>query len=338
MSRATVSNAYNRPDQLSAELRERIILTAAQLGYGGPDPVARSLATRRGGAVAFMLGSPLSAAFSDPALTIVLDSLSATMDSDDRALLLMPGGGDGPRPESVARAHAEIAIAYSLPDDAPALAEVRRRLLPLVVIDQPVIPGSVRVDIADEDGARLAARHLTDLGHRTVAVLAFALGTDGERGPVTPYRLANARYRVTRDRIRGYFDGLGDDAPIWEAPGCRRDFGREGAHWLLTRSPRPTALLCMCDELALGAIRAAADLNLRVPQDLSIVGFDDTPAAEWADPPLTTVHQDLAEKGRRAGDLAANLLDGTRPAPVTTLAVTLVNRASTMRPSPNRGQ
>ncbi|MGQ0837938.1 LacI family DNA-binding transcriptional regulator [Actinokineospora sp.] len=332
VSRATVSNAYNRPDQLSAALRERIILTATRLGYAGPDPVARSLATRRGGAVAFMLGSGLSAAFSDPALTIVLDSLSSTMDSGERALLLMPGVEAGPRPESVARAHADIAVAYSLPDDAPALAEVRRRSLPLVVIDQPVVPDSARVEVADEAGATLAARHLTALGHRRVAILAFALGTDGKRGPVTPQRLRAARFRVTRDRVSGYLAGLGvraDQVPIWEAPGCLRDHGREGARWLLTRDPRPTALLCMSDELALGAVRAADDLGLRVPADLSVVGFDDTPAAQWADPPLTTVRQDLAEKGRIAGELALRLLDGARPGPVSTLAVTLTERAST---------
>jgi DNA-binding LacI/PurR family transcriptional regulator len=328
-----VSNAYNRPDQLSAALRERIIVTAAELGYTGPDPVARSLATRGGGPVAFMLGGGLSAAFSDPALSIVLDSMASTLDSE-RELLLMPGTGAGPRPDRVARAHADIAVAYSLPDDSPALARVHARSLPLVVIDQPVIAGSARVDVADEAGAILAARHVRDLGHRTVGILGFALGTDGERGPVSPDRLRHARFRVTRDRVRGYLTGLGAsldgaDVPIWEAPGCLRDHGREGARWLLTRDPRPTALLCLSDELALGAIRAASDLGLRVPHDVSVVGFDDTPAAQWADPPLTTIRQDLVEKGRVAAELALNLLDGARPPAPITLPATLIERAST---------
>lgn len=329
VSRATVSNAYNRPDQLSAALRERIIVTANQLGYSGPDPVARSLATRRGGSVAVLLGGGLSAAFSDPALSIVLDSMASMLDSE-RTLLLMPGTGAGPTPESVARAHADIAVAYSLPDDSPALAQVAARGLPLVVIDQPVVAGSARVDTADEAGATLAAQHVRALGHQRVAILSFALGADGQQGPASPERLRDARFRVTRDRIRGALAGLDEtDVPIWEAPGCRRDHGREGALWLLQLDPRPTALLCLSDELALGAIRAAHDLGLRVPQDVSVVGFDDTPAAHWADPPLTTVRQDLAEKGRMAAELALSLLDGTRPGPPTTLPVTLVERAST---------
>ncbi|MGX7827349.1 LacI family DNA-binding transcriptional regulator [Actinokineospora sp. 24-640] len=325
VSRATVSNAYNRPDQLSASLRERIILAAAELGYAGPDPVARSLATRSGGAVAVMLGSRLSSAFSDPALTIVMDSLSDTLDAD-RPMLLMPGVDGGPRRESVARAHADIAVAYSLSDDAPALVEIRKRGLPLVVIDQPVLAGSARVDVADRAGAALAATHLRSLGHRCVGILAFALHHDGHNGPADAERQASSVYRVTRERLAGYLSVLGE-APVWETPGSLRDHGRTGAHWLLQR--RPTALLCMSDELALGALRAAHDLGLRVPEDLSLVGFDDTPAAAWADPPLTTVRQDLTAKGRIAADLAINLLDGARPGPAHTLPTTLVERAST---------
>ncbi|CRK55342.1 Transcriptional regulator, LacI family [Alloactinosynnema sp. L-07] len=328
VSRATVSNAYNRPDQLSAALRERIISTASELGYAGPDPVARSLATRQSGAVVVMLGGGLSAAFTDPALSIVLDSLTSTLDRE-RALLLLPGTGAGPNPDSVARAQADIAIAYSLPDDSPALAQVSARSLPLVVIDQPALPATARVDIADEAGAAMAARHVRDLGHRRVAILSFALDTDGHRGPVSPDRWRAARFRVTRDRIRGYRGELGQDVPIWEAPCSARDHGREGARWLLTRDPRPTALLCLSDELAMGAIRAATDLGLRVPSDVSIVGFDDTPAAHWADPPLTTVRQDLTEKGRTAAELALSLLDGSRPGPARTLPVTLIERSST---------
>ncbi len=327
VSRATVSNAYNRPDQLSASLRERIISTAAALGYPGPDPVARSLAKRSGGAVAVMLGHRLSAAFSDPALSIVLDSLADTLDVE-RSMLLMPGVEGGPRRESVARAHMDVAVAYSLPDDAAALAEVRRRGVPLVVVDQPVLPGAAMVDVADRAGAALAASHVVELGHREVGVLAFALSPDDRSGPVSAARITSSRFRVTRERMAGYLSVL-DDPPIWETPGCLRDHGREGARWLLSRVPRPTALVCMSDELALGALRAAHDLGLSVPDDVSLVGYDDTPAAQWADPPLTTIRQDLVTKGRIAADLAISLLDGVRPGPTRTLPTSLVARAST---------
>ncbi len=336
VSRATVSNAYNRPDQLSAGLRERIIQTAKQLGYAGPDPVARSLATKRAGSVAIMLCDGLSSAFSDPALCIMLDALASTVDSPDRALLLLPGVGDGgPRAESVRHAQTDVVVAYSLPDDAPALEVVRERNLPLVVVDQPVLAGSARVQVDDFGGARLAARHVTSLGHRRVAILGFSLAADGHRGPASPQRIEQAHFRVSLDRISGYLKGLAehgivaDEVPLWEAPGSVRELGREGARWLFALRPRPTAVLCMSDELALGALRAAEELGLSVPGEVSIVGFDDTPAANWADPPLTTVRQDLVEKGRRAGELALRMLDGGRPGRPVTVGVDLQVRGST---------
>jgi DNA-binding LacI/PurR family transcriptional regulator len=338
VSRATVSNAYNRPDQLSAELRERIIATAQRLGYAGPDPVARSLATQRTGAIAIMLGTGLSSAFSDPALSIMLDGLTSTVDSGDRALLLLPGVDDGgPRPESVMRAQADVVVAYSLPDGAPALAAVQRRKLPLVVVDQPVVPGSARVEVDDAVGAELAARHVGELGHRRVGILAFELSADGQHGPASAARIQSAGFRVTRDRVAGYLKGLAefgiaaDDVPLWEASCGERELGRKGARWLMELRPRPTALLCMSDELALGAVRAGTELGLAVPRDISVVGFDDTPAARWSDPPLTTVRQDLVEKGRNAGELALRLLEGARPGPPITIGVELVVRASSGR-------
>ena len=336
VSRATVSNAYNRPDQLSPQLRERIIATAKRLGYAGPNPVARSLATQRAGSVAFMLCEGLSSAFSDPALSIMLDALASTVDSGDRALLLLPGISDaGPRAQSVIRAQTDVVVAYSLPDDAPALQAVLERKLPLVVVDQPIVPGSARVQVDDFGGAELAARHLTELGHRRVAILSFSLTADGWRGPATPERVRSAHFRVSLDRYAGYLKGLAeqgivaDEVPLWEAPGSVRELGREGARWLFGLRPRPTAVLCMSDELALGALRAADELGLAVPGEVSIVGFDDTPAASWGTPSLTTVRQDLVEKGRQAGVLALRMLDGARPGRPVTIGVELQVRGST---------
>lgn len=336
VSRATVSNAYNRPDQLSTALRERIIATAKQLGYAGPDPVARSLATKQAGSVAFMLCDGLSSAFSDPALSIMLDALSSTVDSGERSLLLLPGiSGDGPRAQSVMRAQTDVVVAYSLPDNAPALEAVRTRDLPLVVVDQPAVPRSARVRVDDKGGAYLAARHIAELGHRHVGIIGLGLSADGVGGPASPQRIEQAHFEVTLDRLGGYLKALGEqgivagEVPVWEAPGSARELGREGARWLFGLEPRPTAVLCMSDELALGAIRAANELGLSVPGEVSIVGFDDTPAASWSDPPLTTVRQDLVAKGRQAGELALRMLDGARPGRPVTIDVELQVRGST---------
>jgi DNA-binding LacI/PurR family transcriptional regulator len=339
VSRATVSNAYNRPNQLSAGLRTRILEVADRLGYLGPDPVARSLATRKSAAVAFMLRSGLSSAFSDPALTIMLDALAATVDGRDHALVLLPGDeSGGPRPDSVARAQADVVVAYSLPDTAPALTAVRQRRLPMVVVDQPATGGTARVELDDFGGTQSAGRYLTELGHRDFGVISLTLQPDGRTGPAAPERRTGSPFRVTRERLSGYMDaltsvGIAPEAvPVWEAATSDREHGRTAARWLLQLSPRPTALLCMSDELALGALQGARDAGLSVPQDVSVVGFDDTPPAGVADPPLTTVRQPLVEKGRLAGELALTLLDGGRPSRPVRLDVELVVRASSAAP------
>lgn len=341
VSRATVSNAYNRPDQLSAELRARILSTARQLGYPGPDPVARSLATRRATSVAVLLGAPLTEALGDAALTTMLDGVASVLDEHDHTLVLLPGYQDGgPRPQRVVRAHADLVLVASLADGVPALHAVAQRRLPLVVLDQPAVPGAARVEIDDEAGAVAAAEHLVALGHRRFGILALPLSPDGVEGPVDPQRTAGARFRVSLDRLVGYLrairlgrtGGGTDEVPTWEAPTGDQEAGRRGAHWLLRREPRPTALLCMSDELALGAMRAARDLGLDVPRQVSVVGFDDVPAAARAEVPLTTVHQPLVEKGLRAGELILEVLTGARPRRPVRLPVELVTRASTTPP------
>jgi DNA-binding LacI/PurR family transcriptional regulator len=335
VSRATVSNAYNRPDQLSSALRDEVLRVAKRLGYAGPDPVARSLATQRTGAIAFMLDTGLSAAFSDPALSITLDALAATVDPMGHALLLLPGGDDGgPRADRVLAAQVDLAVAYSLADGAPALRAVRRRGLPLVVIDHPVVPGAVRVGIDDRGGAAAAARHLLELGHRRFGVLSAQCLSAPRGGPLDTTEALRSRFRDNRERLAGYLEALAEagitpaHVPIWETSGLSREDAIAGARGLLDLEPRPTALLCMSDEIALAALAAAHRHGLRVPGDLSIVGFDDTPPARWAEPGLTTVRQNLVRKGQLAGELALRLLAGERPPEPATLDVELVVRDS----------
>ncbi|WP_344419115.1 LacI family DNA-binding transcriptional regulator [Amycolatopsis minnesotensis] len=341
VSRATVSNAYNRPDQLSAGLRAEVLRAAKKLGYSGPNPVARSLATSRTGAIAVLLDTGLSAAFSDPALSITLDALAGAVDPGGHALLILPGGDDGgPNAGRVLAAQADLAVAYSLADHAPALKAIRERGLPLVVIDQPHVPGSARVSVDDRGGAELAARHLLELGHRRFAVLSAQCLSAPRGGPLSPEEAKRSLFRDNRERFAGYLGpiaaaGIAEhDVLIMETSGTSREVAMASARALLAHEPRPTAMLCMSDELALATLAVARQLGLAVPSDLSIVGFDDAPGAAWAAPGLTTVRQDLVRKGRLAGEFAVRLLDGEKAPPPVTLAVDLVVRDSTAPPRP----
>lgn len=331
VSRATVSNAYNRPDQLSGELRERVLRAATELGYPGPDPTARSLATSRTGAIAVLLDTSLSAAFSDPALSVTLDALTRVVDPHGHALLLLPGGSEGGPPASrVLTAQADVAVAYSLADEAPALEAVRARGWPLVVVDQPLLPDAARVGCQDRAGAALAARHLLELGHRRFGIFAACSRITPGGGALTVASAARAAFHDTRERLAGYLAALGS-APVVveEAAGLSAESAMAGASVLLARTPRPTAVLCMSDQLALAVLAVAAQLGIGVPEELSVVGFDDSPPAGWSSPPLTTVRQDLAAKGRIAGELVLELLAGGQVPPPSEVPVSLVVRGST---------
>ena len=338
VSAMTVSNAYNHPNRLSEALRERIFETAEKLGYHGPDPIGRSLRRQRTDVVGVLYSNPLSYAFDDPAAVSFLSGLSSVTEEDDLGLLLVPaaGGVSGKRdPRAAARAAVDGFVIYSMSDEEQLLAAALDRQLPAVVVDQPFKEGVPFVGVDDEAAARTAAEHLLQLGHERFAIVSFALSPDVRDGIANPVRQEQAAFRVSRLRLRGYRAALEDASlpwskvPVYECPGSSNEFGQRAAEALLSPEHRPTAILASSDQLALGIIAWATERGLSVPEDVSVVGFDDIPAAAGADPPLTTVHQDHAEKGLLAGRMLVSQLrkeDGPSAGP---LATSLVVRGST---------
>jgi DNA-binding LacI/PurR family transcriptional regulator len=305
VSRTTVSNAYNRPDQLAPELRERIMETARGLGYAGPDPAARRLRSGRRPAVALMFSARLSYAFTDPAAVALLQGLTEATEDKGYELLLLPGYR-GEETEFVAVRDAVVGAfcLYCMPDEHPAVQAALDRRLPVIIVDEPRLPGAFYVGIDDRGGARLAAEHVAQLGHERAAVVIDSIGHDGRRGLATPERIATSVHRISRERIAGYFDGLpggGGAVPVYETPANEQGVAADAVDALLAREQPPTALLCATDVIALGAIDALRARGLRVPDDVSVTGYDDIPAAAGAD--LTTIRQPLVEKGRQAGRL-----------------------------------
>ncbi|CAN5296839.1 LacI family DNA-binding transcriptional regulator [soil metagenome] len=339
VSAMTVSNAYNHPDRLSEALRERIFETAGRLGYHGPDPVGRSLRRQRTDVVGVLYSNPLSYAFDDPAAVSFLGGLSSVTEEADLGLLLVPAAGGGASRERDLRAAAQAAVdgfvIYSMSDEEPLLAAALERRLPAVVVDQPCKEGVPFVGVDDEAAARTAAEHLLHLGHERFAIVSFALSPDGRGGIANPVRQERAAYRVSGLRLWGYRAALEDaglpwsKVPVYECPGSSKEFGQRAAEALLSPEYRPTAILASSDQLALGVIAWATERGLSVPEDVSVVGFDDIPAAASADPPLTTVHQDHAAKGILAGRMLVSLLCKEEGPGLGPLATSLVVRGST---------
>lgn len=340
-----MSNAYNRPDQLSPELRRRVLETARRLGYPGPDPVARSLRTRHAGAVGLLLTEALAYAFRDPAALQFLEGLAHACEEAGRGLLLVPAAlttepwaGAGPPATPAAPAPAAPAasapaasvpaatvqsaavdgfVVYSVPDDDPHLAAVLQRPVPTVVCDQPVVTGVDRVGVDDSAAMLAITRHVLELGHRRVGALCMRLGRDRNDGPVSPSRAMRCYSHVQRARLAGLHAALReadidpDEVPVLECWEHTHAAGEAGAARLLSRDPELTAIICTSDVLAIGALVEAGRRGLRVPDALTVTGFDGVPEAERLG--LTTVRQPMLEKGRTAGRLLLDPGDGTGP-------------------------
>jgi DNA-binding LacI/PurR family transcriptional regulator len=155
-------------------------------------------------------------------------------------------------------------------------------------------------------------------------------------------RRREATYRPSRLRLEGYaaaVEGAGflwEDVPVYEAVQNAPEQGRIAAEVLLARDPRPTALLTLSDQLALGVFEAAKKMGLSVPRDLSVVGFDDVPEASRTEPPLTTVYQPHVEKGLVAGRMLVAQLRGEEPPSPEPLPTRLVVRGSTAGPKTDK--
>src|SRR6478672_8521830 len=319
VSRTTISNAYNRPDQLSADLRERVLATAKRLGYPGPDPVARSLCTRKAGAVGLMITEPLNYSFSDPAALDFVAGLAESCEEAGQGLLLVAIGPNrtlGEGTAAVLAAGVDGFVVYSASDDDPYLAVVQQRHLPIVVVDQPKdVPGTSRVCIDDREAMRQLAEHVVGLGHREIGLLTMRLGRDwphgGPRPAVAdPERVQTPHFHVQRERIHGVYDAMraaGVDPKsltVVESYEHLPTSGGAAAEVALAANPRLTALMCTADVLALSAMDYLRAHGIYVPGQMTVTGFDGVPEALARG--LTTVVQPSIEKGRRAGWLLHN--------------------------------
>jgi alanine racemase len=330
VSKTAVSFAFNNPDRLNAITASRILDIANELGYR-PDPVARMLTQRRTGAIGVLTPQDLSVIFANPFFGSFSAGIAEVAEEAGYGLhFISPLHGSLSR--AIHRATVDGVVAIGLTIDHPEINEIRRAGLPMVMVDSDVVDEVASVDVDDEGGARLAAAHLIDLGHRDVAIVAIdgpSSTTPGESG-------------VVARRLRGYRETLaepGIDTPADEiATGASTISGGIDAFARLWASGRrPTAILAMSDAMAIGALRAIRARGSTVPDDISVVGFDDIELAQSTDPPLTTVHQPVRGKGEAAVRLLLSVIEGRELRPGhRRLDTRLIVRASTGPVPPSR--
>ena len=297
VTKMTVSNAYSKPDRVSSEMRERIFDAARRLGYTGPDAAARAFARGSSGVVGIILTDAPAEAFADDVAVAFMAAIADTLSERALTMALVPGRTTADRVPARDLA-LDGAIVYGCSADSAAFRAMLTRGLPMVTVDQQPVDGIPAVNIDDYDGARQAAEHLARLGHRHIATVTVETPHTQWAGHIT-------------ERLRGWRDGLGGHRPdVAARPGTLTETdGYELALGLLETPDRPTAILCFSDTAALGVLRAASQLGLSIPEDLSVVGFDDSLQA--ARTGLTTVHQDLRAKGHAAVNALYQAMDAT---------------------------
>jgi len=324
VSKTAVSFAFNQPARLAPETASRIRTVADSLGYR-PHPVARMLTLGRTRTIGILTPQALAIVFENPYFGTFNAGVAAAAENAGYGLtFISPVQGSLAR--AIGRATVDGVVAVGLSADHPEVEQIRRAGLPMVLVDSTALPDQPSIEVDDEGGARQAAEHLIGLGHRAFVILSIA--PPERAGGEDPDGVPARRLRGYRQALAAAGIAIDDEAILTSDATTAGGAVSFAEAWDAGR--RPTAVLAMSDATAVGAMHAARERGLRVPADVSVVGFDDVDLARYADPALTTIHQPIARKGEQAVHLLLSILGGDSAAqPNEPLATRLVARAST---------
>ena len=304
VSRATVSRVVNGLDRVSPATRQSVQRAVERLGYT-PNRVARSLATRRTDSVALVIPEPATKLFGDPFFPRLVTGISEVLSAADKQLVLLAPQtqDDEARLERyLAAAQADGVLLVSLHGDDPLPSDLLRRGIPVVIGGRPTIEGVNHVDVDNVQGAMSAVRHLIGLGRRRVATIT---------GPLD--------MAVASDRLEGYRRalreaGLARDSVLEASGAFEQEAARRAMSELLDRAPDIDAVFAASDLMAAGALQALRRAGRRVPQDVAVVGYDDSLIASSTEPPLSSVRQPTEDMGREMARLLLAVI--STPSPV----------------------
>lgn len=327
VSHTTVSRALHGHPAISEETVSRVQQIADELGYV-PNKAARGLKTRRSGILGVIVRRIV-----DPFFSEVLDGIEEVLSESDYSLFLAASHRDPEREEAIVRLMSERRVDGVIICSTQVGEEHRQQLeqfgVPTVLINNQAAADITRsVYHDDAEGSRQLTRYLIELGHTKIGYL------------------GNARAgRTTEDRKRGYMEEMQRHSlPIppeyvIEGPNGLADGGKVGTRAYLELNSPPTGIICYNDVMAIGAIRTLNEAGFRVPEDISVTGFDNIDLAAYVNPPLTTFDQPKYELGCKAAAMMLRLLDKREEeliAPssdVITLHGKLIRRQSTAPPT-----
>ena len=294
VSKTAVSFAFNKPDRLAPDTAVRIRMVADQLGYT-PHPVARMLSQRETRTIGVLTPQALSVILSNPFFGAFSEGVANAAEASGYALYFI-SPLHGSLASAMDRATVDGVVAIGLSEDHPEVEAIRRAGVPVVLVDSTALPDHGAIEIDDVSGARSAAEHLIELGHRDVLVI--GVEPPAPSTTIQPETVTGRRLRGYREAFDPHGIGVPDDHVVVGPASVEGGIAAFEAFWRVGH--RPTAVLAMSDAMAIGAMRAIDDLGLLIPDDVSVVGFDDIDFAQHVDPPLTTVNQPIRRKGEEA--------------------------------------
>jgi DNA-binding LacI/PurR family transcriptional regulator len=351
----TVSYVFSRPQRVSPGVRELVVQAARRLNYHGPDPAARSLARGRSNSVGVVVGEGLTYAFDDSQSTRFLVGVASVCVEYQQNMVLIPAAGDtsdvlrvreaavdsyilwtgvrdGPVLDAVIATGKPVAIQGPAPESLRSSLGLSRRSSLRSGPGEAADPGDqrIRVVAADDRSAASAVTSATFAGARAPAVVSFALSPEGSPMIVRGPSVSKVAFASARERLRGIQQQCRrmripwSDVRVAVVARNNRQDARALLEELVDDPSPPDAILAMSDELALGVLDIVDRRGRRVPGDVAVSGWDDSPAAAHRD--LTSVHQSLEEQGTLCALFVLGR-EGQRETP----AWRLIERGSTSR-------
>lgn len=308
VSKTAVSFAFNNPSRISKTTRERILRIADEYGYV-PDPVARTLATRKVGSIGFLIPQSIPVAFKNPFLSQVLQGIGSVCQKEGFSLTVVPPL-KGCILKGIRSAAVDGFVTFGLEAHLKIVELIRQRNIPLVVVDGKPSKSIPSVNTDDLGGARKIMEYVLSRGHRRIVILSLKAAS----------KVDQENFSRVRDlRLKGYKEALnafglkidGRNVKVLNCE-CSMEGGRKAAQKIFSLKKHPTAVVAMSDIIAIGVFEHCREKGIKIPEDISLAGFDNIPEASLISPALTTVSQSAFEKGLRAGEILIDLLHGRK--------------------------
>jgi len=306
VSPTAVSFAFNYPERLPEDTVERILLIAKEMRYI-PNPVARSMISGHVGTLGVILPMPLHDIMLSPFLSEFLLGASEVCDAEGLAIMIIPPTRKNFE-EAINKAMVDGFIILGVDKDSQEMEIIEQRGIPFLTVDSEPIEGYPAINVDDEGGAYAGLKYILECGHRSIAIISIKSET-----PLQYWKYPG----ILKYRINGYLKALAEfglkinnqSITLFESQNILAEAEKTFDQvWKLAN--HPTAIVAMSDVIAFGIIVAARKMNVQVPADLSVLGFDDLQFSSVITPPLTTIHQPIYEKGRLAAEMLVKKING----------------------------